>query len=324
MPRRAGVDGLIVVDLPPEEADLLVPHAQRAAASTSSAWSRRPPTTRACRIVLDGSSGFVYYVSVTGITGTRSATARASGRGDPAHPPAPPTCRSRSASASARPQQAAAAARVADAAVVGSALVDTLAGEPRRARPRRGRTRCAACSTRCARWPTACARRAEVPHELAHRIRPPEDPHAVRRAREVPENLWHKCPACEQMIFHRDLETNLQGLPALRPPHARRRRRALRLDVRRGHAARASSCRKVPARSAALPRQQALRRPAEGGAREDPARRRHRWSRTARSAASRAVVAVMEFAFMGGSMGAGGRRGASSPPRGSRCCRTRR
>ena len=27
--------------------------------------------------------------------------------------------------------------------------------------------------------------------------------------REVPDNLWHKCPACEQMIFHRDLERNL-------------------------------------------------------------------------------------------------------------------
>jgi acetyl-CoA carboxylase carboxyl transferase subunit beta len=27
--------------------------------------------------------------------------------------------------------------------------------------------------------------------------------------REVPENLWHKCPACEQMIFQRDLERNL-------------------------------------------------------------------------------------------------------------------
>ena len=30
---------------------------------------------RGCRMVLDGSSGFVYYVSITGITGTRSATA---------------------------------------------------------------------------------------------------------------------------------------------------------------------------------------------------------------------------------------------------------
>lgn len=29
----------------------------------------------------------------------------------------------------------------------------------------------------------------------------------VRRT-EVPENLWHKCPSCEQMIFHRDLAKN--------------------------------------------------------------------------------------------------------------------
>jgi acetyl-CoA carboxylase carboxyl transferase subunit beta len=28
--------------------------------------------------------------------------------------------------------------------------------------------------------------------------------------REVPENLWHQCPACQQMIFHRDLEANLK------------------------------------------------------------------------------------------------------------------
>jgi acetyl-CoA carboxylase carboxyl transferase subunit beta len=27
--------------------------------------------------------------------------------------------------------------------------------------------------------------------------------------REVPDNLWQKCPSCEQMIFHRDLERNL-------------------------------------------------------------------------------------------------------------------
>ena len=31
--------------------------------------------------------------------------------------------------------------------------------------------------------------------------------------REVPENLWHQCPACEQMIFHRDLLTNLKVCP---------------------------------------------------------------------------------------------------------------
>ena len=31
--------------------------------------------------------------------------------------------------------------------------------------------------------------------------------------REVPENLWHQCPACQQMIFHRDLIANLKVCP---------------------------------------------------------------------------------------------------------------
>ncbi len=45
----AGVDGLIVVDLPREEADLLAGARGEATGSTSSAWSRRPPTRRGCR-----------------------------------------------------------------------------------------------------------------------------------------------------------------------------------------------------------------------------------------------------------------------------------
>ena len=35
----------------------------------------------------------------------------------------------------------------------------------------------------------------------------------VRNKPEVPENLWHQCPACEQMIFHRELEANLRVCP---------------------------------------------------------------------------------------------------------------
>ena len=31
--------------------------------------------------------------------------------------------------------------------------------------------------------------------------------------REVPDNLWHQCPACQQMIFHRDLTANLKVCP---------------------------------------------------------------------------------------------------------------
>ena len=35
--------------------------------------------------------------------------------------------------------------------------------------------------------------------------------------KEVPDDLWHRCPKCSEMIFHRELEKNLR---ALRPSHA--------------------------------------------------------------------------------------------------------
>src|ERR1700691_4275613 len=70
----AGVDGLIIVDLPSEEADLLLPYRN---ANGLDFIRLNAPTTDDERLphVLNGSSGFVYYVSITGITGTRSATA---------------------------------------------------------------------------------------------------------------------------------------------------------------------------------------------------------------------------------------------------------
>ena len=36
---------------------------------------------------------------------------------------------------------------------------------------------------------------------------------ALVKKADVPDNLWHKCPACGQMIFHRDLEANLHVCP---------------------------------------------------------------------------------------------------------------
>jgi tryptophan synthase alpha chain len=121
----AGVDGLIVVDLPSEEADLLAPHA---GANALDIIRLVAPTTDEVRLrhVLAGSSGFVYYVSITGITGTRSASAadlRA----------AIPRVRAATDMPIAigfgvrTPAQAAEAAEVADAAVVASALIETLA-----------------------------------------------------------------------------------------------------------------------------------------------------------------------------------------------------
>ena len=122
--RVAGLDGVIVVDLPPEEAGELLPslgtqglHLVRLAT----------PTTDAARLptVLAGASGFLYYVAVAGITGQNSAE------------------ESDIAAAVARikastslpvavgfgvktPAQAAAIARHADAVVVGSAIVDLI------------------------------------------------------------------------------------------------------------------------------------------------------------------------------------------------------
>jgi tryptophan synthase alpha chain len=120
----AGVDGLIMVDLPTEEADVLVTSAR---AYDLDIIRLVAPTTDDKRLplVLDGSSGFVYYVAITGITGTRSATSEHLAEAIP---------RVRRATelpiavgfGVRSPAQAAEASRVADAAVVASALIDTL------------------------------------------------------------------------------------------------------------------------------------------------------------------------------------------------------
>ncbi len=68
----AGVDGLIIVDLPPEEDAEFRPLAEKAGIRIIRLAS---PTTDENRlpVVLDGASGFIYYVSITGVTGTASA-----------------------------------------------------------------------------------------------------------------------------------------------------------------------------------------------------------------------------------------------------------
>ncbi len=121
---RAGVDGLIVVDLPSEEADSL---AGTAAENGLDIIRLVAPTTDDARLrqVLRGSSGFVYYVSITGITGTRTASAEELAAAIP---------RIRRATdlpiavgfGVRTPEQAAIAVQVADAAVVASALIQTL------------------------------------------------------------------------------------------------------------------------------------------------------------------------------------------------------
>jgi len=122
----AGVDGLIVVDLPSEEADLLLPHAAKQGLDVIRLVA---PTTDDARmpLVLNGSSGFVYYVSITGVTGTRTASADELAAAIP-HVRAVTDLPIAIGFGVRTPAQAAAAVRAADAAVVASALLDTLAG----------------------------------------------------------------------------------------------------------------------------------------------------------------------------------------------------
>lgn len=121
----AGVDGLITVDLPPEEDEVLrVP----ANAHGIDIVRLLAPTTDDHRLktVLTGASGFLYYVSVAGVTGTKSF--------DPAevdaalkriHAASPlPCC---VGFGIRTPEQAAQIARIADGAVVGSAIVSRIA-----------------------------------------------------------------------------------------------------------------------------------------------------------------------------------------------------
>lgn len=122
---NAGVDGLIIVDIPPEEDAELREPANKAGIdlvrlTTPTSDEQRLPA------LMEGASGFIYYVSIAGVTGTKSASS------------------SNVADAITRiqkfsdlpiavgfgiktPEQAAEIAKVADAAVVGSAIVQVIA-----------------------------------------------------------------------------------------------------------------------------------------------------------------------------------------------------
>jgi len=122
--KAAGIDGLIVVDLPPEEDEELCIPAQAAGLNFIRLAT---PTTDAKRLpkVLTNTSGFVYYVSITGITGAAEAQADAV---------APEVARIKAATdlpvivgfGVKTPETAEAIAGVADGTVVGSAIVERI------------------------------------------------------------------------------------------------------------------------------------------------------------------------------------------------------
>lgn len=119
--KDSGIDGVICVDLPPEEDELAAPLRAAGVAPIRLAT----PTTDAARLpaVLDGASGFLYYVSVAGITGKQQA-AQTSIEDAVARLKAATTLPVAVGFGVRTPEQAAAIARVADGVVVGSAIVE--------------------------------------------------------------------------------------------------------------------------------------------------------------------------------------------------------
>ena len=120
--RKAGVDGVICVDIPPEEDPELGPALRAVGVSLIRLAT---PTTDDARLpaVLEGSSGFLYYVSVAGITGMQQAAVGSIAEAM-ARIKAKATIPVAVGFGVRTPEQAAAFAKVADGVVVGSALVD--------------------------------------------------------------------------------------------------------------------------------------------------------------------------------------------------------
>ena len=123
--KAAGVDGLIIVDLPPEEVHEIEGPAR--AAGIDIIYLTAPTSDDArLPVVVARASGFVYYVSITGITGTRSAAIgdiQSAVERIRRHTDLPIGV----GFGIKTPEQAAEIASVANAAVVGSALVDIIA-----------------------------------------------------------------------------------------------------------------------------------------------------------------------------------------------------
>ncbi|MGD0947944.1 MAG: tryptophan synthase subunit alpha [Candidatus Binatia bacterium] len=128
---KAGVDGVLVVDLPPEEVGELLPHLRAAGIHFIFLLA---PTSGPDRVrkVLRHASGFIYYVSVTGVTGVQPMLA------DAVRPVIEQLRQSTALPIGvgfgiSTPEQAAAVAEFADAAVVGSAIMRIVDAHPGRA-----------------------------------------------------------------------------------------------------------------------------------------------------------------------------------------------
>ena len=242
--KAAGVDGLILVDMPAEEDDELCIPALKAGLNFIRLAT---PTTDDKRLpaVLANTSGFVYYVSITGITGSASADTRTGRGGRRAHQAPYPFAGLR------RLRHSNAGSGAGDCRTrrwrggrhrAGRCLVRQPRcrgpgdGQNRRRGGRsggltgagraRGKTGCG-ISHNCGRHSAGAACRASSgPPYIARRdcldrterdmnwltnVVRPKIRNILRR--ETPENLWIKCPDTGQLVFYKDVESNQFVIP---------------------------------------------------------------------------------------------------------------
>ena len=128
--KQIGIDGLIIADIPPEEADEIVPKAQQNNLCFIRLLTPTTDEARAAKIAKNA-SGFLYYVAVAGVTGTASADPAMAG------PQIAMLKKQTDLPIIAgfgikTPEGAAAMAAIADGVIVGSALVQAIAdgGKP--------------------------------------------------------------------------------------------------------------------------------------------------------------------------------------------------
>ena len=279
--RDAGVDGVLVVDYPPEECDefaaALKTQRHRPDLPARADLDRRAHRGRSRRVA----SGYVYYVSLKGVTGAGAPRHRRRSRG--MLPRSARTCKLpvgvgfgiRDARDARRRVGA-----VADAVVIGSRIIQGIENAGRaavtRSRIRRGSHALDIAagagsvrddeSARCA--PTR-PKTKEPPMSWLEKLLPPKIQRTDRAsAAAMPEGLWIKCPSCEAVLYSTDLEKNLQRLPEVRPPHAHRRARAARRACSTPKAATRSAQEVAAGRHAEVQGQQEVPRSPEGGAGE--------------------------------------------------------
>ena len=226
---QAGVDGVLVVDYPPEE---VVRFAREAGRAGHCPHFPAAPTSTEARIkaVAVVARGYVYYVSLKGVTGSGSlntddvAERVAVIRRHVRDIPVGVGFGIRDAESAQR------VARAADAVVIGSKLIETM--EQAVADVPAAQNRC--CSRRrqrlAAHHPAGAGSsetrkrvglnggrdliRDEKTMSWIEKLLPPRiNKTSDSGARRVPEGLWVKCPSCESVLYSEDLAANLHVCP---------------------------------------------------------------------------------------------------------------